>query len=264
MTGGPERPDGRFAPIDVDRGADWHTHSTVSDGADPLAAMLAAAATAGLHTWGASDHVRTSTTWVPEYVATVRELGRSDRAREAGITVRCGVEVKMLDSAGRLDLPADLPELDYLLIADHQFPGPQGPEHPSVVRSRVEGDPDGAGPEAIGMLIQAMCAAVAASPVPAILAHPFSLLPKCGLNESHLTPSQLQQLAYACLQADAAVEVNEKWRCPAPQAVRALAAAGVRITAGSDAHRAADVGRWAYLDQLVGPTDTEASVQDRG
>lgn len=236
--------------LDIDAGADWHTHSTVSDGADPLEGMLAAALVAGLHTWGASDHVRTSTTWVPEYVEAVRGLAATPPARQAGLSVRCGVEVKILDSSGRLDLPRKLPELDYLLIADHQFPGADGPEHPSVVRDWVAADPS-ASEHAISTLIEATCAAVAASPAPPIVAHLFSLLPKCGLTESQVTDAHLDLLTQACRRAGAAVEVNEKWHCPEPRVVYALATAGVRITAGSDAHRAADVGRWSYLEQFT-------------
>lgn len=233
----------------VDAAADWHTHSTTSDGADPLEAMLAAALSARLHLWGASDHVRESTTWVPEYWATMRRLAQRPAAQESGLTVRCGVEVKMMDSRGRLDLPPQLPELDYVLIADHQFPGTNGPEHPSAVRQRVADDPAAAA-GAITTLIEATCAAVASSPAPAIVAHLFSVLPKCGLDEAQVTSAHLDRLAGACVAADAAVEINEKWRCPEPRVIRALAAAGVRITAGSDAHRAADVGRWSYLDRV--------------
>ena len=224
----------------IDPGADWHTHSDTSDGADSLAAMATAAGAAGLHTLGLSDHVRTTTTWLPDYVATVRGL------RVEGLQVRCGVEVKMLDAGGRLDLPSALPELDYLLVADHQYPGADGPVHPNDVRADIAAGRYSAA-EAVEQLVAATCAAIRASPCPAIVAHPFSLLPKCGLDEADVTEALLDELASAAVASDAAFELNEKWRCPSPRALAHLASRGVRLTAGSDAHRTLDVGRWSYL-----------------
>lgn len=226
----------------VDEGADWHTHSTTSDGADSLADMVAAGVAAGLHTIGLSDHVRASTTWLPEYVQAVRSL------RADGIRVSCGVEVKVLDSSGRLDLPPTLPDLDYLLVADHQFPGDDGPCHPSVVAATVAAGamtPQGG----IEQIVNATCAALRTTPFPAIVAHLFSLLPKCGLDEADVSRELLDELASAALETDSAVEINEKWRCPSSRSVSHLAARGVRLTAGSDAHQACEVGRWSYLEE---------------
>lgn len=228
----------------IDRTADWHTHSDLTDGADPWEAMATAATGAGLRLLGASDHVRRDSTWLPEYAARVRALEGL-----GGLTVRCGVEVKMLDDAGRLDLPDELPALDHVLVADHQFPGPDGPLHPRVVAARVAASP-AAGPDAVDTLVAATCAAVGRAPAPVIVAHLFSLLPKCGLDADLVTDQHLDALASACRAADAAVEVNEKWRCPGIPALRRLAERGVRLVAGSDAHRTADVGRWHYLDEV--------------
>ena len=228
----------------IDEGADWHTHSTTSDGADSLSDMVTAGASAGLHTIGLSDHVRAGTTWLPEYVETVRSLPTE------AIRVRCGIEVKMLDSRGRLDLPPTLPRLDYLLVADHQFPGDDGPTHPGAVAAAVASGaitPQGA----IEQIVVATCAALRAAPYPAIVAHLFSLLPKCGLDEADVSQELLDELASAALETDSAVEINEKWRCPSKRSVAHLAARGVRLTAGSDAHRTSEVGRWSYLREAA-------------
>jgi putative hydrolase len=228
----------------IDRTADWHTHSDLTDGADPWETMAAAAGEAGLALLGASDHVRRDSTWVPEYAARVRGLDGL-----GGLRVSCGVEVKMLDSTGRLDLPEDLPALDFVLVADHQFPGPDGPVHPRAIAEQVATSPTAAA-AAVDTIVAATCAAVGRSPAPAIVAHLFSLLPKCGLDAELVTDEHVDSLAAAVVAAGAAVEVNEKWRCPGLPVLRRLAHRGVRLTAGSDAHRAADVGRWVYLDEV--------------
>lgn len=230
----------------IDDRADWHTHSDLTDGADSLSAMVDAGRAAGLHTLGLSDHVRADTTWLPDYVATVRGLDHGP------MVLRCGVEAKMLDSSGRLDVPRGIEKVDYLLIADHQYPGPHGPVHPRVVADQVA---NGAlSPETvISTIIAATAAAVTASPVPAIIAHLFSLLPKCGVDESRVREDMLDDLVSATRAVGARVEVNEKWRCPSPRVVGYLSRHDVEITAGSDAHRVADVGRWSYLREVMDP-----------
>lgn len=228
----------------IDTGVDLHTHSTQTDGADDMATMAAAAVAAGLHTWGLSDHVRASTTWLPEYVVAVRAL------RYEPLQIRCGVEAKILDRTGRLDLPPDLPPLDYVLVADHQYPGTDGPEHPDAVREQLAAGRVTTA-SVLEQLVLATAAAVQASPYPPIVAHLFSLLPKCGLAEQDVPEDLLDALAAACRAADAAVEVNEKWRCPSAGVLARLHSRGVRLVAGTDAHRAADVGRFGYLHDAV-------------
>ena len=229
----------------IERGSDLHTHSTLTDGADSPAAMADAAAAAGLRVWGLSDHVRADSTWLDGYVPMVRALRRD------GLEVRCGVEAKMLDAAGRLDLPAALPDLDYVLVADHQFPSPTGPLSPRHMTAALA-DGTWSARAVLDTLVQATCSAVRGAPAPAVVVHPFSLLPKMGLDESEIGDDHLYALAAACRAADAAVEINEKWRCPTPRVVRALLGSGVRMTLGSDAHRCADVGVTTYAHQLLG------------
>jgi putative hydrolase len=228
----------------VDRLVDLHTHSSLTDGRDEPEAMADAAAAAGLHTWGLSDHVRADSDWLPGYARRVRALRRD------GVTIRVGVEAKILDTAGRLDLPSSLPPLDYVLIADHQFPGTDGPRHPREVAAAIEAG-ELAAADAVDALVEATCRAVGRAPVPAVVVHPFSLLPKLGRSEADVTDEHCAALAAACRAADAAVEINEKWCCPSPRVVRALASHGVRLVAGSDAHRVEDVGRWRYLDDAL-------------
>ena len=229
----------------IERGSDLHTHSTLTDGADSPAAMADAAAAVGLRVWGLSDHVRADSSWLDGYVPMVRALRRD------GLEVRCGVEAKMLDASGRLDLPAALPDLDYVLVADHQFPSPTGPLSPRHMAAALA-DGTWSARDVLDTLVQATCSAVRRAPARAVVVHPFSLLPKMGLDESTIADDHLHALATVCRAVDAAVEINEKWRCPTPRVVRALLGSGVRMTLGSDAHRCADVGVTTYAEQLLG------------
>ena len=86
------------------------------------------------------DHVRESTEWVPEFVTGVAEA-RDD----TDVELLCGIEAKLLDISGRLDLPpAEMIEgVDRVYAADHQVPMADGPHHPNEIRDRIaDGDLD--------------------------------------------------------------------------------------------------------------------------
>ncbi|MGW5866727.1 PHP domain-containing protein [Streptomyces sp. NPDC055239] len=227
--------------------ADHHTHTDHSDGRDPLERMITAAEHRGLTTLYVTDHVRADTTYLPGYVAAVRAArGRTP------LDIVCGVEAKIMDSSGRLDLPADLRGIEHIAIADHRYPLPDGPAHPGEVRTALrDGRLDRR--RAIDLLIEATVRAVSAVPegVGAHLAHLFSVLPKAGLDEAELPEELITRVADACLATHTAVELNEKWRCPAPRTAAILYRAGVRLVAGSDAHRHEAIGAWSYVPQTL-------------
>ena len=227
----------------IDRTADWHTHSDLTDGTASPERMADAALAVGLRTWGISDHVRADSGWVPEYIARIRGLRRD------GLDIRCGVEAKILDQMGHIDMPDYVTGLDYLLISDHQFPAEDAPVSPRVMADRIAaGAVTAAG--VVDGLVGATIAALGRATVRPILGHLFSLLPKMGLGEELVSEEHLRALAAACHEAGGAVEANEKWRCPSPRILGYLSSLGVPLTAGSDAHRPQDVGRWAYLDEV--------------
>jgi putative hydrolase len=230
---------------------DLHTHSTWTDGADDLAAMVAAAQAAGLAVLGCSDHVRADSDWVADYVAVVQDLAQQTARRSDGaLSLRCGVETKILDTAGRLDLPALPAGVQYLVVSDHQFPGPRGPVPPRVVADSLERGQVGVG-EVVEHLLGATAAAVRSAPLPVVVGHLFSILPKLGLTEADVSTALLADLADACRATGALVEVNEKWSCPSGAVLRQLQAAGVGLVTGSDAHAVDQVGRREHLEQVV-------------
>ena len=65
----------------------------------------------------------------------------------------------------------------------------------------------------------------------------------------------LADLAKRVAHAGALAEVNEKWSCPSPRTVAALARAGVTLVAGSDSHHCRDIG---VYDRWVRPTASAA------
>jgi putative hydrolase len=220
---------------------DLHTHSIYSDGAASLEANLAAALRRGVTRLGFADHVRADTKWLPEYAEHVARLRWS-----APIRVWCGVESKILDMSGRLDLPADVSGVEYLAIADHQVPGEEGPEHPSLVAAALRAG-DRSAREVAERVVRATVAAASHALRHPLIVHLFSVLPKVGLDERDVPEGLLHDLARGLARAGAFVEVNEKWRCPSARVAGIMDAHGVRVVPGSDAHAARDVGRYDWV-----------------
>jgi putative hydrolase len=228
---------------------DYHVHSSFSDDAvSTVEENLRAARDRGLRTLCLAEHVRRDSTRVPEQVAAVAAL-----PRVPGLRVLAGVEAKILDADGRLDLPGDVSGIDIVLIADHQFPAPGGPRSPSQVRAMLSGGELTAA-AAVGMLVQATARALEEAVEragQASLAHLFSILPKIGLAESDVPDALLGSLAAKASQAGALVEVNEKWACPSARALGAFAAAGVRVVASTDSHDCRDVGVYDRVRRIA-------------
>ena len=224
---------------------DHHVHSTFSDDAvSTVAQNVRAARERGLRVLVLADHVRRGSPWVPEFVAAVRELEPGP-----GLEVLAGVEAKILNGAGELDLPPSLRGVDRVLIADHQYPGEHGPVPPQDMRDALECRQCSAA-DIIDGLITATLAALGRAARPQ-LAHLFSLLPKMGLDEADVPGAALDHLARGCAQAGVRVEVNEKWACPSPRTIRALAAAGVPLVASTDSHDCATIGRYQRVRGIL-------------
>jgi putative hydrolase len=226
----------------MDLTEDLHVHSTFSDGADTLEANLAAAESRGLMRLGCVDHVRAETTWVGAYVRSVHEL-----RERTGVILTAGIEAKLLDVTGRLDLPANHDLADLLYIADHQFPWDDGPRSPRAIRAAIRDGLIHPG-EAVDRLVEAtMAAIVRHAGRPLVLAHLFSILPKIGADESIVPEASVRALGEAAARAAAVVEVSERWRCPSPRVARLLRESGARLACSTDSHRAATIGRYEYV-----------------
>jgi putative hydrolase len=196
---------------------------------------------------------------VPDFVAAVSAYRSLSRPR-----IMAGVEAKILDSAGRLDVPPDLDRLDgidLVLIAGHRFPADHGPIHPAEMLAAIHRG-DVAGQEAIERLVEATGNALGPARRP-LLAHLFSVLPKIGLDEEQVPLSLLNDLARRAARAGALVEVNEKWRCPSARTVEALARVGVHLVAGSDSHHCRDIAAYDSVRKTISAASSGPGVLPR-
>ena len=220
---------------------DHHVHSTFSDGRSTLEENIAQAERIGLARLGCVDHVRADTTYHPDYAEAVRALRLTTT-----VALSIGIEAKILDSDGQLDLPARLETIDVIYAADHQFPWPGGPRSPRDVKTDLQNGASAAG--CIETLVLATVAAMRRNRThPLVLAHVFSILPKVGLSEDQVPDELLAELASAAADTGTVVEISERWRCPSLRTLKAVRAAGAAIVCSTDSHLAAGIGSYDFV-----------------
>lgn len=223
---------------------DMHVHSTYSDGSASVAENLVAAERAGLVALSCVDHVRRDTEWGPAFAEEVRTL-----ASGTEMEVRSGLEAKILNSSGELDLPADTGGVDRIYAADHRVPLDDGPADPAAVRLAIErGEMDPA--EVIESIVRSTTAAVSRYSN-LVIAHLFSVLPKIGVDESSVPEESLERLAAGAAEAGALIEIDERWRCPSARTLRPFQRAGVPILLSTDSHSPETIGRYDYCLGVV-------------
>lgn len=230
---------------------DLHVHSTWSDGRATIEENVATAERLGLKRLGLVDHVRHDTTWVPDFVRAVDALRDSTR-----VELVCGVETRMLNEYGAMDLPDDLSGVDRVYIADHRLPLGSKCLTPKEVRILRRCSATSSR-EIIAALVRASIASMRSCPLPAVLAHWGSILPKVEVDPRLVTEAQLDQLAEAALDTGTWVEVDERWKAPCSTTVTGLASRGVPIVFSSDAHRSEHIGQYPWAVDVKAELDLQ-------
>jgi len=222
---------------------DMHVHSTFSDGKNTIEENVEEAESLGLETLTCVDHVRQDTTWLPEYVSAVERLRST-----TSIELLCGVEAKLLNTAGALDLP-ELPSgIDRIYAADHQVPLEDGPHQPREVRREIEsGERDAQ--DVIKNIVESTAAA-ARRHENMVIAHMFSILPKLGIDETDVPGDLLEELARVTAETGTLIEIDERWRCPSARSLRPFTDRGVTVLMSTDSHVREKIGRFDYCARV--------------
>jgi putative hydrolase len=231
---------------------DNHVHSTFSDGKGTIAENIAAAEAVGLTRLTCVDHVRVDTEWAPEFVKAVRE---ADGTTE--VELLCGLEAKLLDTEGNLDMPDDLGGADRVYAADHQVPLASGPTHPREVKAALE-DGSMTADEVLGAIVESTANAVRRhDEIQIVIAHLFSVLPKIGLVEDAVPIELIEKLADAAAESGALIEIDERWSCPSARTVRPFIERGVPLLLSTDSHKPDAIGRYRYCLEVLSELDRQ-------
>ena len=223
---------------------DMHVHSRFSDGRDTIEQNVAEAERLGLRELGCVDHVRAGSDWVPEYLAATR---KADAATT--VALRCAVEAKLLDTAGNLDTPTELSGIDAVYAADHQVPLSDGPHTPREIGAMLS-ERALSPAEVLQSIVTSTACALARYPL-VVIAHLFSVLPKVGLDEREVPQDLLEQLASAAKEAEAQIEISERWSCPSARSLRPFLRREVPLLLSTDSHRSDTIGRYSYCRAVL-------------
>ena len=219
---------------------DMHVHSTFSDGNNTIEENIEEAESLGLDQLTCVDHVRVDTDYLPDYVAAIERLRPTTE-----VELICGIEAKLLSTAGDLDLPPELPDgIDRIYAADHQVPLADGPTHPRDVKAAIE-EGSMSSDEVIAAIIESTANASERYD-DLVIAHMFSILPKIGLDEAAVPEEALASLAETVARSGNQIEISERWRCPNARTLRPFVEAGVPILMSTDAHKREHIGRYEF------------------
>jgi putative hydrolase len=221
---------------------DMQVHSTFSDGRDTVEANVRAAEAMGLTQMTCMDHVRVGTDWLPAYVA---EVERVRAMTDVELTI--GIEAKLLDTTGALDLPPD-PEIpagvQVVYAADHQVAMDGGVRHPDAVRAALASGE--LSPAEVFRALITSTRECLDSPRDIVIAHFFSILPKLGLDEADAPLEEIELLAAECARTGQRIEVNERYHSPCARTLRPFIARDVPLLVSTDSHRADTIGRYDH------------------
>lgn len=225
--------------------SDYHVSSTFSDGTASLRDNIERAELLRLQVLGCVETVRSDSAWVSDFIRLVH-----DAQRHTSVQLLCGVETKMLDAAGALDLPDDLRGIDRVYIADHRFPVAAGIYAPWKVRRAIQ---QGwlTTEMALRSLVFALTRAIDRCDRPAVISHPFSILPKVGLSDTLVDQRLIEPLIDVCLRRNTAIELDERWQCPSLHIAMMFHDAGVPIVMSTSAQRPHEIGRFTWARDVL-------------
>lgn len=208
--------------------ADFHMHTTWTDGSASVADMHRAALAAGLGTVLFSEHARASSgDWFGKFAAEVRALP----AEQCKALV--GAEVKVLNARGELDISdAVRRECALVMASVHRFPG-----ETDIRKGRDAGYSE---EQAISIEFELARAALRAGGFD-ILGHPFGM----AYRRFGYAPSQalIRELVRECVRAGIAFEINARYHAEPARFIGICLEEGSPISLGSNAHAPNEVGQ---------------------
>ncbi len=196
---------------------DYHVHSSYNDHSAldlTVKNALDRAAEVGLKTLAFTEHVRRSSSWVPQYIKEIKNL------RESSMTnVIIGFEAKIL-SDGSIDCLEEYSEAYFIIASFH-----------SVYSDKKKW---------MDALIKAI-----ENPHVNVIGH---LAPEPTF---HIDDGEIDFIASRIVLHEKIVEINAKYHRPPRDWILSFREKGVRFHLGSDAHSISEIGRFEKVSDLI-------------
>ena len=196
---------------------DYHVHSSYNDHSAldlTVKNALDRAAEVGLKTLAFTEHVRRSSSWVPQYIQEIKNL------REGSMTnVIIGFEAKIL-SDGSIDCLEEYSEA-YLVIASFHSVYSDKKKWMDALIKTIE------------------------NPHVNVIGH---LAPEPTF---HIDGGEIDFVASMIVRHGKTVEINAKYHRPPRDWILSFREKGVRFHLGSDAHSVSEIGRFEKVSDLI-------------
>lgn len=211
--------------------ADFHIHSSYSDGDSSPEEIVRRALALGLDAVAVVDHVNRASDWVDRFS---REMERLRGAYAGRIAVLSGLEAKCLNFNGDLDISAEAAEsVDFVVGAMHRIPDADGFMKSEDLASNAE--------VALHNW-KASVSAMLGNPAVDVWAHPGRLLLLHGIDIAPEIWNELSAIATSNRRfAELTVSSPERFRIPSD----ILRRNGVRVIPASDCHRLMELASYS-------------------
>lgn len=216
--------------------ADWHTHTTYSDGHGTVAENVRAAIDRGLEELGITDHgprnigvgVKDDDTYLK-----IRETVKNLNNGCSEITVKVGAEADIIDAGGMIDISAKVAkDLDILIVG----------LHPYIWPATLEGIWSVVGINQLAKLSRSMREKARVVNTKALKEAVSSFDVDFISHPDLKMPVDIAELAAACAKRDTALEINTGHHYDKEELVRIASKKGVDFVVSSDAHFPQTVG----------------------
>ncbi|MCK4306964.1 PHP domain-containing protein [candidate division WOR-3 bacterium] len=210
---------------------DRHIHSNFSDGLNSPEEIVKTAISTEYEKICIVDHVREDTKWVPDFT---HEILRLKKKYGSKIEIFSGIEAKVINLKGDLDLPKDIDKIDFIYSAFHRIPAEEREYLPSREISVNKS-------MALALWFTAM-KAVLKNPIPNVIAHPGAILYDHGV---YIPTKVIDTLIKEG--KNKIFEINLRHRAPRGKLLSKLLDGKFKIFYGSDSHSVDELLFWESL-----------------
>ncbi len=209
---------------------DMHIHSNFSDGLNFPEEIVTTAISIGYEKICIVDHVREGTKWVSDFANEVLRLKEKYGSK---IEIHSGIEAKVIDLRGNLDLPSDFRAVDFVLAAYHRIPrGAREYLSPQEITTDKE--------RALNLWATGM-REVLNNPYVNVIAHPTAIMCKYNIPISEDIIDSILGFSDKCF------EINLQHRVPRGKFLAKLLQGKFKISYGSDAHSIDELIFWKEI-----------------